>query len=110
MKGKGYNYFGTLYFSKSPNIDPLDPKTYTVTSFQIAELSQTDYFTGTVSFGISKNALIQDGFKHGETIYCASFFGNDQILNNYYYDPLTQSKVYTGFSSHHSQVKSFILP
>ena len=115
-KNKFYNYYGVLFFGKSSNIDPADPKTFLFESC-VAQgipnpnyISQTDFSSGVANVNINKLFLQSAGFTSGETIYCVAYFGNQYIYNDYYIDPATAMIIFPGFSPNHSEVKSFILP
>jgi hypothetical protein len=105
-----YNYYGALFFSKQPDIDPTDTKTYLYTTSVGDYLYQTDNITGICNFTFTTPTLKQSGFVAGETVYCVSYFGNEYVSSSRYYDYEHTQMIYPGFSPNHSEVKSFILP
>jgi hypothetical protein len=96
-----------LYFGASPAaIDPLDGKSFLYTSY--ADVYPVKSLIGNVL--IEKDALIDAGFKPGQTIYCVAYCAGKLSFNSGYVDMATGMTIQSGLSPNHSEVKSFILP
>ena len=111
-----YGYYGVLFFGKSADINPSDPKSFLFQTCFYNNTPNPNYITqatsgtGIANFNVNKLLLQSAGFASGEKVYCVSCFGNRFILRNYYTDPQSGMIIFPGFSPYHSEVKSFILP
>lgn len=94
-----------FFFGTGPGIDPATSASYlfSIVSYPYADTS------GLTNASIHRSALLKAGFSSGATIYCSAYAFASYILNTWY-DPVTNKPIYSGFSPHHSEVKSFILP
>lgn len=97
-----------IFFSKTDNISPSDGSTFLYSMITYTE-SNGYYSTGDINFDVIRDDLLKAGFSLGDKIYCTAFAGKNTIRTKYK-DPETYRDVYTGFSPHHSEIKSFILP
>lgn len=105
-----YSVMSRIYFGKTKNFDPLDTKTFLYASDLIYNSDGVDT-TGIANITIIRTDLVKAGFSSGDSIYCAAFASPMILLKNAtWYDPETDTNIYSGFSPHHSEVKSFILP
>ena len=119
---KIYSYYGVLFFGKTPNIDPVNTKSFLFEScyswsqnqfqngYSASYFTRTNESTGIADFTVNKLFLQSAGFISGDTVYCVAYFGNQFIYNNYYIDPATTMIIFPGFSPYHSEVRSFLLP
>jgi hypothetical protein len=98
-----------FYFSKVQNIDPLNPDSYNY--MQIASNNDGTDTTGIAQLSLLKAQLLNSKFISGDLIYCCAFATTyASIARSNWFDPATNKTIYSGFSTHHSEVKSFILP
>jgi hypothetical protein len=104
----GKSVYGAIFFGKNETIDPGDP---TSSLYAIINYYDTkNDSSGVANFVVHRSDLLQSGFSENEIVYCCAFaFAYN---NNYdsWVDANTGRYAYSGFSPHHSEVKSFILP
>ena len=95
-----------IFLSKSQIIDPSS-----ASSFQYSEIFQNNNSdtSGIDNVILYRTALLQSGFSSGDSIYCVVYSGTYRSINSWI-DPTSGKTIYSGFSPHHSEVKSFILP
>jgi hypothetical protein len=109
---QNYNYYilTAMYFGKTKSIDPLDSKTFLYAS-NLQYNSNGYDSTSIADITILRSDLLKAGFSSGDSIYCSAFAGTSSILSAAsWVDPETNKTVYSGFSPHHSEVRSFMLP
>jgi hypothetical protein len=104
----GQAVFGAIFFGKNETIDPGDPTSslYSIINYY----DNKNDSSGVANFVVHRSDLLQSGFSENEIVYCCAFaFAYN---NNYdsWVDANTGRDAYSGFSPHHSEVKSFILP
>jgi hypothetical protein len=98
--------YGVLYFSRSPDIDPLNDDSFVSSS----QIMQFDYIEKTINFDITTPLLQKMGFRSGEKVYCSTYAAKQYTINSGYNDPETKKYLRTGLSPNHSAVVSFIVP
>jgi hypothetical protein len=104
-------YLGVvLYFSKTKNIDPMDTRSFLLTSLQLS-YDRTYDSTGTGDFTVYRSDLQKSGFSSGDSVYCQAYSGLENILNvSTWTDPETNKIVYGGFGISRSNVRAFLMP
>ncbi len=102
-------YSARVFFSSTKDIDPTDKRTYRMISMGLSK--ETIFQGGSASADISflRSTLLQSGFHPGDIVYCVGYVQSYNLLG-YYYDYALHTTPYVGYSPHHSEVKSFILP
>jgi hypothetical protein len=98
--------YEVIFLSKSQSIDPS-----VVSSYQYSQsfynFSDT---SGIANVTLRRTTLLQSGFSSGDNIYCIVYSGTLGRSISAWTDPITGKTVYSGFSPHHSEVVSFLLP
>jgi len=108
----GQSVYTSIYFGKSSQIDPLDPSSYiySTPNYPFDRSSLVDS-SGYAVFKVLRSALLNSGFTSGENVFCCVYAGTQySVYYDEWTDPLTGKEIQSGFSPHHSEVKSFILP
>ena len=100
----GQQVSGAIFFGPSENIDPSVPTSYSYYNIH----NNFPDSSGICNFTIHRSWFLQLGFTSGSTIYCCAFAHVNNL--DQWLDSKTNSYAYSGFSPHHSEVKSFILP
>ena len=101
----GQKVNSTIFFSNDSNINPAVTSSY-LYSFGSGYASDT---SGVFNFSVRRSTLLQSGFSSGDKIYSVVYAYASYFLNDWY-DPSTNRVIYSGFSPHHSDVVSFVLP
>jgi hypothetical protein len=105
--GNFYPCYSIVYFGANSQIDALDGSTFL---YSAQPQSVYTSFTGTADILVLRSALIDAGFRPGQTIYCVAYCSGRFIYSSEYEDMATGMAIYSGLSPNHSEVKSFVLP
>jgi len=92
-----------FYFNKQGIIDPMNPNTFV---YYTRDYYGTDT-SGLTTITVLRSELLKAGFSAGDNINCVAFAGT--MISNWL-DYNSGKTINSGFSPHHSEVKSFILP
>jgi hypothetical protein len=109
----GQYVYGDLFLGKDQNIDPADPTTYQYSLINYSTynngVQNKNDSSGFANFTVQRTDLLSAGFSENQTIYCVAYVN----VSNYYdswLDVKTERTAYSGFSPHHSDVVTFVLP
>jgi hypothetical protein len=95
-----------LYFGKTSSLSAFDPNSFQYQS----EFVQISDGNNIATIPVYRDSLIANGFHSGENVYCVAFACGFLTQNEFYIDPATGKKIFTGLSPFHSEARNFSLP